>query len=68
MKRTGPRTESWGTLQVRGEGEDFTLFSYYLYPTLQVKNEKAQSKITNTKSVFEASQEDVKINSVEGSA
>ena len=42
MKRIGPRTESWGTLQVRGEGEDFTSFSYYFCPILQVRKEKGK--------------------------
>ena len=62
MKRTGPRTEPWVTLQVRSEGEDFTLFySYCLCPTLEVKIRERQSKITDTESVFEASQKDAMI-------
>ena len=67
MKRTGPRTVPWGTPQVSSEGEDFTSFTI---TTLQVITEEGQSKITkvNTKSVFNTSQKNVMIDSVDGSA
>ena len=60
--------EPWGTPQVRSEGEDFISFSYYLCPILQVGTEEGQGRITNTKSVFEASQKNAMIDCVEGSA
>ena len=67
MKRMGPRTEPWGTPQVKSEGEAFTSF---IVTTLQVITEEGQSKITkvNTKSVFNTSQKNVMIDSVDGSA
>ena len=60
MKITRPRTESRGTPQV--------IYSYYLCPTLQLRNEEPQSKITDTESVFMASQKNAMIVNVEGSA
>ena len=39
-----------------------------LCPILQVRTEEGQSKIINTESVFEASQKNVMIECVEGSA
>ena len=52
----------------KGRRGFYFLYSYYLYPTLQLRIEERQSKITNTESVFEASQKDVMIGSVEDSA
>ena len=31
MKRTGPETESWGTPQIRSEGNDFTSFTVTVF-------------------------------------
>ena len=77
MKRTGPRTEPWGILQVGSEGEDFTSFTLQLLIVsyLAGKNDKnrqrkikeQQSKITDTESVFEVSQKNAVIDSVKGS-
>ena len=67
MKRMGPRTEPWGTPQVKSEGEAFIS---YIVTTLQIITEEGQSKITifNTKSVFNTSQKNVMIDSVDSSA
>ena len=46
----------------KGRGGFYFIYSYYLYPTLQVRIKERQIKITDTESVFEASQ----IDSVEG--
>ena len=57
MKRTGPKTEPWGTPQVRSEGEDFIPCTvptcYYLCPILQVGMEEGQGKITNVNVIFQ---------------
>ena len=55
------------TSQKRRRGFYF-IYSYYLYPILQVRSKEGQSKIAKTKSVFEANQNDVMIDSVESSA
>ena len=67
MKRTGPKTDPWGHTQVRSEGEGFTSF-IITCPTLQVRIEERQRKITDIEIVFEASQKNAMIDSVEGSA
>ena len=46
----------------------YFIYSYYLCPALHVKIEERQSKITNTKSVFEASQKDAMIDIVSKAA
>ena len=46
----------------------YSIHNYYLCPVMQVGTEERQSKITNTKSAFEASQKNVMIDCVEGSA
>ena len=48
----------------KGRGGFYFIYIYCLYPTLQVKIKEQQIKITDTESVFEASQ----IDSVEGRA
>ena len=46
----------------------YFIYSYYLCPTLQLRNEEPQNKITDTESVFKASQKNGMIDNVEGSA
>ena len=58
MKGNGPKTEPWGTPQVRSEGDDFYyVHSYYLCPNLQVRTEEGQSQLTNTEKCFRSESE-----------
>ena len=51
----------------KGRRGFYFIYSYYLCPTLQARIEERQIKITDTESVFEASQKNAMIDSVEGS-